>query len=86
MLSVHVGTSRDFGSSLAHAATNVLAGLRFRKFQGLVLTTTLEPCLQCAAAIRLGPVSTVRFAGEDRYWEVATTSRSCRHVRPPGCR
>jgi hypothetical protein len=35
----------------------------------LVLTTTLEPCLQCAAAIRLGPIQTVRFAGQDRYWD-----------------
>jgi hypothetical protein len=26
-------------------------------------------CLQCAGAIRLGPVATVRFAGPDRYWD-----------------
>lgn len=58
-----------FGSSLAHAETNVLAGLRFGAPRDLVLTTTLQPCLQCAAAIRLGPISTVRFAGEDSYWE-----------------
>src|SRR5262249_17269935 len=30
---------------------------------------TLQPCLQCAAAIRLGPIRTVRFAGPDRYWD-----------------
>ena len=35
----------------------------------LVLTTTLEPCLQCAAAIRLAGIKTVRFAGADRIWE-----------------
>ncbi len=58
-----------FGSSLAHAETNVLAGLRFRTFRDLVLTTTLQPCIQCAAAIRMGPVSTVRFAGADHYWD-----------------
>jgi tRNA(adenine34) deaminase len=57
-----------FGSSLAHAETNVLARLPFRHRRELVLTTTLEPCLQCAAAIRLGPVAVVRFAGADRYW------------------
>jgi tRNA(Arg) A34 adenosine deaminase TadA len=67
-------TARDrpgeiFGSALAHAETNVLARLPFRSRRDLVLTTTLQPCLQCAAAIRLGPVATVRFAGPDRYWD-----------------
>jgi tRNA(Arg) A34 adenosine deaminase TadA len=54
---------------LAHAETNVLARLPFGRREDLVLTTTLQPCLQCAAAIRLGPVATVRFAGADRYWD-----------------
>jgi len=36
-----------FGSSLAHAETNVLARLPFRQPRELVLTTTLQPCLQC---------------------------------------
>jgi len=58
-----------FGSTLAHAEMNVLARLRHRRYRDLVLTTTLEPCLQCAAAIRLGPIGTVRFAGADRYWD-----------------
>ena len=58
-----------FGSALAHADTNVLARLPFRSRRDLVLTTTLQPCLQCAGAIRLGPVATVRFAGPDRYWD-----------------
>ncbi len=58
-----------FGSALAHAETNVLARLPFRGRQELVLTTTLQPCLQCAGAIRLGPVAAVRFAGPDRYWD-----------------
>jgi tRNA(Arg) A34 adenosine deaminase TadA len=58
-----------FGSALAHAEMNVLARLPFRRYRDLVLTTTLEPCLQCAAAIRLGPIGTVRFAGPDRYWD-----------------
>ena len=58
-----------FGSSLAHAETNVLARLPFRGRRDLVLTTTLQPRLQCAGAIRLGPVATVRFAGPDRYWD-----------------
>jgi tRNA(adenine34) deaminase len=58
-----------FGSALAHAEMNVLARLPYRRYRGLVLTTTLEPCLQCAGAIRLGPIGTVRFAGPDRYWD-----------------
>jgi tRNA(Arg) A34 adenosine deaminase TadA len=58
-----------FGSSLAHAEMNVLARLDFLSHSDLVLTTTLEPCLQCAAAIRLGPIGTVRFAGPDAYWD-----------------
>ena len=58
-----------FGSALAHAEMNVLARLPFRHRRDLVLTTTLQPCLQCAGAIRLGPVATVRFAGRDRYWD-----------------
>jgi tRNA(Arg) A34 adenosine deaminase TadA len=58
-----------FGSVLAHAEMNVLARLPFRSHRNLVLSTTLQPCLQCAAAIRLGPIATVRFAGADRYWD-----------------
>lgn len=58
-----------FGSALAHAETNVLARLPYRHPRNLVLTTTLQPCLQCAAAIRLGPIAVVRFAGPDRYWD-----------------
>jgi tRNA(Arg) A34 adenosine deaminase TadA len=58
-----------FGSALAHAEMNVLARLPFRSRRNLVLSTTLQPCLQCAAAIRLGPIATVRFAGADRYWD-----------------
>ena len=58
-----------FGSALAHAEANVLARLPFRSRRDLVLTTTLQPCLQCAGAIRLGPVAAVRFAGPDRYWD-----------------
>jgi tRNA(adenine34) deaminase len=58
-----------FGSALAHAEMNVLARLPFRHPRDLTLTTTLQPCLQCAAAIRFGPIRTVRFAGADRYWD-----------------
>ena len=76
-----------FGSSLAHAETNVLARLPFRRHKDVVLTTTLEPCLQCAAAIRLGPVKTVRFAGRDLYWDgchdfTRLSPREARRIQP----
>lgn len=58
-----------FGSALAHAEVNVMARLPYRRTGRLVLTTTLEPCIQCSAAIRLGPVATVRYAGADPLWE-----------------
>lgn len=76
-----------FGSALAHAETNVLARLPFRSERNLVLTTTLQPCLQCAAAIRLGPIATVRFAGHDVYWDGChdfgrLSPREARRVQP----
>ena len=58
-----------FGSSLAHAEMNVLARVPFRRYRDLVLTTTLQPCLQCSGAIRLARIGTVRFAGHDVYWD-----------------
>ena len=42
-----------FGSSLAHAEMNVLARLPFRQRRDLVLTTTLQPCLQGSLLGRL---------------------------------
>ena len=74
-----------FGSSLAHAEVNVLARLSFRQRRRLVLTTTLEPCIQCSAAIRLGPVALVRFAGADPLWDGCHESEGgwpSRHDRP----
>jgi len=58
-----------FGSMLAHAEINVLARIPAGRPRDLVLTTTLMPCIQCSAAIRLGPVATVRFAGADPLWD-----------------
>jgi tRNA(Arg) A34 adenosine deaminase TadA len=58
-----------WGSSLAHAEINVLTAIPFRHPEAMTVTTTLQPCIQCAAAIRLAPVAKVRFAGPDRYWD-----------------
>ena len=57
------------GSGLAHAEINVLAQLPFRSPRVLVLTTTLQPCLQCAAAIRQAPIGSVRVGGADAIWD-----------------
>jgi tRNA(Arg) A34 adenosine deaminase TadA len=65
----HGPAGEVFGSALAHAEINVLARLPFRQPRQLILTSTLEPCIQCSAAIRLGPVAVVRFAGADPLWD-----------------
>jgi tRNA(Arg) A34 adenosine deaminase TadA len=57
------------GSSLAHAEINSLARLTFRAPRDLVLSTTLQPCLQCSAAIRMAPIAHVRIAGADPLWD-----------------
>lgn len=59
-----------FGSTIAHAEINALAHVPFRKHdRTLTLTTTLQPCLQCSAAIRMAPVAHVRVAGADVLWD-----------------
>jgi tRNA(Arg) A34 adenosine deaminase TadA len=58
-----------FGSSVAHAELNALARLPFRRPRDLTLTTTLLPCLQCSAAIRMAPIATVRIAGAQPVWD-----------------
>ena len=59
-----------FGTSLAHAEINALATIRFRAHEReLVLTTTLQPCLQCSAAIRMAPIALVRVLGPDPLWD-----------------
>lgn len=63
-------TGQVFGTSLAHAEINALANIRFRAHQReLVLTTTLQPCLQCSAAIRMAPIALVRVLGADPLWD-----------------
>jgi tRNA(Arg) A34 adenosine deaminase TadA len=55
------------GSTLAHAELDALSRLRWR--QALagehVLWTSLEPCLQCAGAIRFAGIARVRYLCDD---------------------
>jgi tRNA(Arg) A34 adenosine deaminase TadA len=55
------------GTSLAHAELNALAKLRWRAHahEHLVLWTTLDPCLQCAGAVRMAPINEVRVLAPD---------------------
>jgi tRNA(Arg) A34 adenosine deaminase TadA len=57
------------GCSLAHAEINALAGVPFRGPRELTLTTTLQPCFQCAAAIRMAPIAHLRIVGADPLWD-----------------
>lgn len=57
-----------FGSSIAHAEINALTRLPFRRPRDLVLTTTLQPCIQCSAAIHLAPIAKLRIAGPEPVW------------------
>ncbi|MEO6124787.1 MAG: nucleoside deaminase [Ilumatobacteraceae bacterium] len=55
------------GSSVAHAEMNALAKMRKGVGRGapIVLSTTLQPCLQCLGAIRLSDVTEVRVLSPD---------------------
>ncbi len=55
------------GTSLAHAELNALAKLGMRRHEddGLVMHTTLQPCVQCLGAIRLSPVRRVMVLAPD---------------------
>jgi tRNA(adenine34) deaminase len=54
------------GTSLAHAELNALAKLRWGAHSdGVVLWTTLQPCLQCLGAIRLSAVTEVNVLAPD---------------------
>lgn len=71
------------GSSLAHAEMNALAKLRWgaHRGDGLALWTTLEPCVQCAGAIRISQVAAVHVLAPDPlYRDVARIGGAHDHV------
>jgi tRNA(Arg) A34 adenosine deaminase TadA len=54
------------GSTLAHAELDALSRVRWRQaVDGHVLWSSLEPCLQCAGAIRLAGIGQVRYLCDD---------------------
>ena len=54
------------GSTLAHAELDALSRVRWRAaVDGHVLWSSLEPCLQCAGAIRFAGISCVRYLCDD---------------------
>jgi tRNA(adenine34) deaminase len=57
-----------YGTRLAHAEMDALAGLPADRPGELVLWTTLEPCLLCAGGIVLCEIRDVRYAASDPLW------------------
>jgi tRNA(Arg) A34 adenosine deaminase TadA len=64
-------TGRLYGTRLAHAELDVLAGLGSDIRRDLVLWTTLEPCLLCAGGIVLCNIPVVNYAATDPLWDGA---------------
>jgi tRNA(Arg) A34 adenosine deaminase TadA len=62
---------RLYGTRLAHAEMDVLAGLGSDIPRDLVLWTTLEPCLLCAGGIVLCNIPVVNYAATDPLWDGA---------------
>jgi tRNA(adenine34) deaminase len=54
---------------LAHGEMNALAMLPLGPTEGLVLTTTFEPCLMCASAIVQARIPLVRYAALDPVFD-----------------
>lgn len=63
------GTAPLAGIWMAHAEMNALALLGRDARQGLTLYTTFEPCVMCAATIRMYRIPRVRYAAADPVWD-----------------
>ena len=70
ILEMDAGDDVIANSSLAHAETNVLAKLPYRRYEGagVELHTTLQPCIQCLGAIRLSSIERVHVLAPDPLW------------------
>jgi tRNA(adenine34) deaminase len=72
------------GTSLAHAELNALAKLRWGTHgdDHLELWTTLEPCLQCAGAIRQAPIAEVHVLAPDPVFrDLSGVQAASAHLR-----
>src|SRR5262245_37242308 len=63
------GASPLVGVWMAHAEMNALAALPRDARDGHTLYTTFEPCVMCAATIRIYRIPTVFYAAADPVWE-----------------
>jgi tRNA(Arg) A34 adenosine deaminase TadA len=63
------GASPLVGSWMAHAEMNALAQLPRSAREGHTLFTTFEPCVMCAATIRICLIPRVVYAADDPVWE-----------------
>ncbi|MDQ1511159.1 MAG: tRNA(adenine34) deaminase [Actinomycetota bacterium] len=56
------------GTFMAHAEMNALACLPVDSYDGYTLYSTFEPCVMCAATIRIYRIPRVRYAADDPVW------------------
>jgi tRNA(adenine34) deaminase len=63
------GCSALAGTFMAHAEMNALACLPVGAYEGYALYTTFEPCVMCAATIRIYRMPRVCYAADDPVWD-----------------
>jgi tRNA(adenine34) deaminase len=63
------GSSPLAGTRMAHAEMNALVGLPRSAREGHTLYTTFEPCVMCAATIRIYRIPRVVYAADDPVWD-----------------
>jgi tRNA(Arg) A34 adenosine deaminase TadA len=56
------------GTFMAHAEMNALACLPVESYNGYTLYSTFEPCVMCAATIRIYRIPRVCYAADDPVW------------------
>ena len=68
MLDEPDGATLLAGTYMAHAEMNAMAGLSIGNYAGYALYTTFEPCVMCAATIRIYRLPLVHYAADDPVW------------------
>jgi tRNA(adenine34) deaminase len=63
------GSSPLAGTFMAHAEMNALACLPVDTYDGHTIYTTFEPCVMCAATIRIYRIPRVCYAADDPVWD-----------------